>query len=581
MTYHAPSQRRQNWSALLGLSALIFTLSFIGLLWFTWDIATTWPSLPKHFNVWGDALWDFLLYQDASTWHDYWGHITNKGLEWHFVLHLALPLLIALSFAGWVGWRNYVPGGLDGLRHVSGPRLYWHRMAIKHARQHFRRESEPHTQPGLLLHPQLLISQARESGNLFVSGSQGSGKTVLLTPLMNQVIQRGERCFIYDEKREFTGLFFQAESSILIAPWDERSQVWDIQADARNATQAQLIAEQLILDSNDPLWANGARMIFVGMVQTLNHTRKRWGWPELAQILTADEAVLRQNLEEHYPRAARFIQEQSKTTQSFFAQLLGSLGWIFTLAQAWPHACESRFSITQWVNTPETDKPVIIVQADKRYRDIGAPLCNALIALMTAQIIAQTNSSSRQLWLFLDELGNLPKNEALQDWMSLGRSKGCRIVAGTQSIAQLKAIYGEHGADTLLSMFTMVAAMRVGSLGESASYAARTFGERTVERSTPGNDHQATTWQRETLPLVTPSDLVQLPQPNRKGVPGYLLIPGYNAVYRLRWPYPRLNQQAAEHCPAHWLDATQGKVLPDEQPLSRREQLRQRRTSAC
>jgi len=490
-------------------------------------------------------------------------------------------LLVALTCASWVGWRHYVPGGLDGLRHISGPRLYWHRMALKHARKHLRRESEPRTQPGLLLHPQLAITQTRESGNLFVCGSQGSGKTVFITPLMNQVIQRGERCFIYDEKREFTALFFQPESSILIAPWDTRSQAWDIQADVRNATQAQLIAEQLILDSNDPLWANGARMIFVGMVQTLNHTRQRWGWPELAHILTADETVLRQSLEQHYPRAARFIQEQSKTTQSFFAQLLGSLGWIFTLAQAWPHAAEGGFSITQWVSNPATVQPVILVQADKRYRDIGAPLCNALIALMTAQVIAQTNSSSRQLWLFLGELGNLPKNEALQDWMSLGRSKGCRIVAGTQSIAQLKDMYGNHGADTLLSMFTMFVAMRVGSLGDSATYAARAFGERAVERPTPGTDHQTTTWQRETLPLVTSGDLVQLPQPNRKGVPGYLLLPGYDAVYRLRWPYPRLSKQAAEHCPAHWLDAQQDPVLPDEQPLSRREQLRQQRTPAC
>ena len=400
------------------------------------------------------------------------------------------------------------------------------------------------------------------------------------------MIVRGERCFIYDEKREFTALFYQPDSSVLIAPWDKRSVAWDIQADASNATQAQLIAQMLILDSDDPLWANGARMIFVGMIEALNHTRQQWGWVELAKILSADEAILRAQLEQHYPRAARFIQEQSKTTQSFFAQLLGSLGWIFTLAEAWPHAYEGGFSLMQWVSSPDTDKPVIIVQADKRYKDIGAPLCNALIALMSAHIIAQTNSISRELWLFLDELGNLPKNDALFDWMSLGRSKGCRIVAGTQSMSQLKDIYGEHGADTLLSMFKMISAMSSGALGESATFAAKGFGEREVER--PGNasneDGKPTQqWQRESLPLVTPSDLVQLPPPNKRGVEGYLHLPSYEAVYRLRWPYPKLIQQAEEHCPANWLTVTKESAQPEQpaSPPSRREQLRKRRTQTC
>jgi len=583
MMDYAPSERRQHWGNIFALAGLTFIVSFTALLTLTWSVGTEWPPLSRHATLWWDALTDLFVYQDLSTWQSYWQQLTQRQLQWHFGLHLSLPFIIALVLAFFAGRSQYLVGGRDGYRHISGASLLRDRDAIKHAKRQLSKERKTHAQSGLTLHPKITITAKRESDNLFVSGSQGSGKTVFLTPLIQQVIARGERAFIYDEKREFTALF-HSDNSVLIAPWDTRSVAWNIQADACNQAQAQLIAEMLILDSDDPLWANGARMIFVGMIEALNHTRKQWGWVELAQILSADEATLRKQFEQHYPRAARFIQEQSKTTQSFFAQLLGSLGWIFTLAEAWPRAYEGGFSITQWVSTPDTDRPVLIVQADKRYKDIGAPLCNALIALMSAHIIAQTNSSYRELWLFIDELGNLPKNEALFDWMSLGRSKGCRIVAGTQSISQLKDTYGEHGADTLLSMFKLFAAMSAGALGESAAYAAKAFGEREVER--PGNasndDGKPTQhWQRETLPLVTPSDLVQLPPPNKRGVEGYLHIPSYNAVYRLRWPYPKLTSQAEEHCPADWLNRTPHLNSTPSQPPSRREQLLRRRAQAC
>jgi type IV secretory pathway TraG/TraD family ATPase VirD4 len=226
---------------------------------------------------------------------------------------------------------------------------------------------------------------------------------------------------------------------------------------------------------------------------------------------------------------------------------------------------------------------VLIVQADKRYANIGAPLCNALIALMTANILSQPNSSQRELWLFLDEMANLPKNDALFDWMSLGRSKGCRIVAGTQSISQLKKLYTDHGADTLLSMFTLFASMRLGAAAETASYTAKAFGERVTERPTSSAGPQGNptlNWHRETLPLVTAADLVQLPQANNKGVEGYLMISGYNAVYRLRWPYPQLVAKAQEHCPAAWLASTpRHTASADDAPASRRELLKTRRAS--
>ncbi|PTP99713.1 type IV secretion system DNA-binding domain-containing protein [Vibrio sp. ZF 223] len=580
---HPPSFRSQPWFVIVLASFMVFFLSLVILLYFSWHIGSSWGHFSQHWPHWKQIVAEYLFHNHFQHGHNYWQWIAEHNFEWHFVVHTGLALAVSLLLAFGGGRCFYFPGGRDRLRHISGPQLYWKRNAIKHAQRQLSRERRDHPQLGLKLHPDITISRVRESGNVFIGGAQGTGKTVVITPLIQQVIERGERAFIYDEKREFTALFYDSKSCLLVAPWDERSQAWNISADASNAPQAQLIAERLIPDSSDPLWSNGSRMILAGMIEVLNHTQKQWGWSELADILSLDEVDLHEKLAKHHPRSARFIAENSKTTQSFFAQLLGSLGWIYTLADAWPRAYQDGFSITEWTAQPSMQKSVIIVQADKRFKDVGAPLANALIALMTSNILSQTNTTTRELWLFLDELANLPRNDSLYEWMCLGRSKGCRIVAGTQSISQLKQIYSENGADSLLNMFTMFISMRVGSAGETASYTAKAFGEREVERPTSSagpQDHPVLNWHRETLPLITVSDLVHLPQASRRGVEGFLLIPGWLGVYRLLWPIASLPIQALEHCPAAWLSKKPPSKATLEVASSRREQLRRRRHHA-
>lgn len=551
-----PSVRRQEWGLIITVTLMTFLISCGTLIYFTWHIYSPWGNFEQHLPSFVAAIKDIVFRQSLNGWQFYWQQIVENGWSTHFALHLVIPAITAMILAFLVGSQCYYPGGRDLLNHISGPKLYFHKEAIRHARQKLKLESKEHKKLGLNLHPKMTIPKIREGGNIFVGGAQGTGKTVFITPLIEQVIARGERAFIYDEKREFTKLFFDKSSSVLIAPWDSRGHAWDISADAKNATQAELIAEHLIIDSDAPIWSLGAKMIFAGLIEILNHTKKAWGWSELAEILSLNEGEMSLLLDRYYPRAARFIKENDKTTQSFFIQLTGSLGWIYTLAKAWPRAYENGFSISGWVKNSKTKKRVILVQADKRYKNIGAPIANALIALMTSNVLSQSNTVKREIWLFLDELANLPRNDSLKEWMSLGRSKGCRIVAGTQSISQIQEIYSERGADSLLNMFSIFVSMRIGSAGGTATYTAQAFGERQVERpsiSFDPNGGRLTNWQNETQALVTASDLIHLPQPNRRGAEGFIMIPGWESVYKLRWPIPKIPAQAKEHCPADWL----------------------------
>lgn len=547
-----PSVKSQDWKAILffGVSTFITCAGLVAN--YTWHIGSDWGHFSEHLPFLWLSLKQLIIDHNLYGWAYYWNVILSPKSQTHFLIHASVALIPAAFSAVMIGRYFYTPFGRDHLMHISGPQLLVNKSAYKHAKQQLKKELTNKSDLGLNIHKNIAITRTREAGNIFVCGSQGSGKTNFITPLIQQTIQRGERVFIYDEKREFTALFYDPTFCLLIAPWDKRGLEWNISADAMNPEHAHLIAEKLIPDSDDPLWSNGARMILTGMIEILNSSSRPWGWVELAEKLSLDEATLKKELAQSYPRAARFINENNKTTQSFLAQLMGSLGWINTLARAWPKAYKNGISIFRWANNNCSKQSVVIVQADKRYKDIGAPIASTIISLLTSTVIAKSNSTSREMWLFLDEIGNLPKNDSLIEWMSLGRSKGCRIVAGTQSISQIQQLYTDRGADTLLNLFNNFVSMRVGAAGITASHTASIFGTQVVERPSYDRDSHSN-WSREDLPVVSASDLVQLPQAGKNGAEGYILIPGWNAVYKLCWPISDLPTKAPEHCPALWL----------------------------
>ena len=167
----------------------------------------------------------------------------------------------------------------------------------------------------------------------------------------------------------------------------------------------------------------------------------------------------------------------------------------------------------------------------------------AVFSMMTSHVLSLPDSSTRQIWLVLDELAAIPKNNTLEQWLSRGRSKGGRTIAGVQSLSQLQSIYGEKNAETLMGLFATMVVLRIGAPGSAASVASSALGERRVlatSISTDANGGKSSTQSEQNLPLVTPEEITHLEAPDAIGVHGFLSIAGTNAVYKLRWPYPWL-----------------------------------------
>jgi hypothetical protein len=93
---------------------------------------------------------------------------------------------------------------------------------------------------------------------------------------------------------------------------------------------------------NDPQWADGAREILVGIINTLQRERKtEWSWPDLKTALELDDAALRDFACRFHPIAKRFMsldgdQNFTKNAGSYVSSLMAPINKLIgPLAAAW------------------------------------------------------------------------------------------------------------------------------------------------------------------------------------------------------------------------------------------------------
>lgn len=498
-----------------------------------------WPQIWLCFSICFVGLFTILLPQ---SWSQDAYNLIHYGFNWPIALGLGFPALASLVISGaFTYWLLYVPGGREPVTHLSGSVRLTGRKAKRHAKRACAKATKKDAMgQGLCLHPHVQLPVRQELANILVYGQQGAGKSVILKPIVEQIRNRGDRLFIYDRKNEYTPLFFD-DLSILISPTDTRGIPWNLAEDVTNEQEATLVAHALISETQDPLWSNGARLILTGLMMILINQKRPCTWFSLAHLLETPHNELQPMLETNYPIAMQFVKDNSKTTQSFFVTLISQLMWLKTLRKHWRRNAKKQFSIKQWLADDSLPRTVIVAH-DEANESLSAPLCNALFSLMVSHVLAMPDSDSRRIWFALDELSSLPKSPALEKWLRLARSKGGRSIAGLQALSQLRSVYDRDTAETILALFGNVIALRMGASGEAAEHAAKSFGEHQVERritTITESGQYSTTCQYLSEPLVRPDELVNLKH-SWRGIQGFIMVSGWEAVYHLRFPFPQL-----------------------------------------
>lgn len=454
--------------------------------------------------------------------------------------------LLAGGLVFWMTLGDVVIATQD--RHIRGRR----RLQGEAARKTWV-AAEGEGADGLHIHPDLpAITKDRETRHVLVFGGVGSGKTQTLLPLMRAARARGDRMLVFDLKGDFTpdfpsrtamhdGLAVEVED-VIFAPWDSRSVPWAVAQDVATLAAAREFAARMIPEAQggSPFWSNAARQVLIASLVELQSTQpEKWGFADLSKKLVRPIEELAEAARIHFPEALKALSDgqQNVTSAGVLGNMMSYLSVVFDLARAWPKP--GIFSIRTWLTEAGAGRvKTVILQHNGEFESLARAFNGAILGLSSQLINSPLipESRSRRLWFFLDEFPQLGKVEAVFPLCEIGRSKGIRVVIGTQDVAQVKKIHGAEATDALVSMVGTHVIARVSG-GETASYITeKIIGEREIERldvstssgtgRSPGifttGGTRTSSWKTVREPVVLPSELLQLGPVPGKGVKVFL-----------------------------------------------------------
>ena len=381
-----------------------------------------------------------------------------------------------------------------------------------------------------------------ETQHTIVSGTTGSGKTVLISDLVAQVRARGERCVVYDKMGSYTRAFFDARRDVLLNPLDARSPRWSPFFEARSPRDFDTMAAALVpqqKDTVDPFWVTAARQLFANGAGVLwskgvtenkvlvDHLLKT----ELTALAQAMEGTVAQSIVDP---------ENPKTALSVRAMLTAHLGALEFLPDT-----GAPFSIREWIGQDRDGFLFLTSRGDQHASLRG--LISTWLEIAVNALLSLDQDDGRRVWVILDELPTLHQVPSLQPGLAESRQFGGCFVLGVQVISALRDLYGRNGAETISGLCGTRVVLAAPDR-DTAQWSADSLGRAEVEEVAEGFSYGANTIRdgvsltpkRELRALALASEIMRL-----ENLHGYLRFPGPLPVATIRLDYVR-RPKAAE-----------------------------------
>jgi len=202
------------------------------------------------------------------------------------------------------------------------------------------------------------LPQANEVLHTLVVGAIGMGKTVLLSGILDRLIELKEPTIIHDFKGDFTSRHYNPDKDILFNPCDGRGVSWNLfdEIDQTGVDVAKLDVENICTvlipeptGSTDPIWTMAPRDVLRGILLGLiekGRTRNE----DIYKVISSPNAELKAFLEstELGKAGAAYIESTSK---SLFTQSVLSILRAHTAFFQYMDDKGEGFSIERWLQT--------------------------------------------------------------------------------------------------------------------------------------------------------------------------------------------------------------------------------------
>ncbi len=371
-----------------------------------------------------------------------------------------------------------------------------------------------------------------ETQHTIVSGTTGSGKTVLISDLVSQIRAKGERCVIYDKMGSYTRAFFDPARDVLLNPLDARAPRWSPFLEARNARDFDMMAVALIpqqRDSADPFWVTAARQLFANGAAVLAQKGVTANRVLVDHLLKADLTALAQAMEGTVAQSI-VDPDNPRTALSVRAMLTANLSALEVLPDD-----GVPFSIREWVSREDQDGFLFLTSRGDQHASLRG-LISTWLEIAVNAMLSLDQADDRRIWVILDELPTLHQVPSLQPGLAESRQFGGCFVLGVQVASALRDLYGRNGAETISGLCgtrVVLAAPDRDTAQWSADSLGRSEVEEVAENVSYGantiRDGVSLTPRRELRALALPADIMRLPN-----LRGFLKFPGPYPVASIR-----------------------------------------------
>ena len=371
-----------------------------------------------------------------------------------------------------------------------------------------------------------------ETQHTIVSGTTGSGKTVLISDLVAQIRRKGERCVVYDKMGNYTRTFFDPDRDVLLNPLDARAPRWSPFLEARHRRDFDMMAAALIpqqRDSADPFWVTAARQLFANGAAVFWEQGVTENRVLVDHLLKTDLTALARAMEGTVAQSI-VDPDNPKTALSVRAMLTANVSALEFL----PDEGEP-FSIRQWVSGDDEGR--VPVPDLARRPACEPPRADLDVARDRGQRDALARPGRRAAHLgHPRRAADLHQVPSLQPGLAESRQFGGCFVLGVQVAAALRDLYGRNGAETISGLCGTRVVLAAPDR-DTAQWSADSLGRSEIEEVSENVSYGANTIRdgvsltprRELRALALPADIMRLPN-----LHGYLKFPGPYPVASIR-----------------------------------------------
>ena len=324
------------------------------------------------------------------------------------------------------------------------------------------------------------IVAGSETTHFMICGATGQGKGVAIKELLDQARAKGQRAIIYDPAGEFTEEYYQ-DGDIILNPFDRRMPQWSLFDEIGTIFDFDDIVASLIPrppDLRDTFWVDASRDVLKSALMKMmaDKDKKQRSYRFLYDLITI-KPLREIHAYLNGTEGAGYVDPNNDKTSLNVVASLKTYMKAFQFLQD-PHSGTEPFSLKKYV-ADESNSRWIFIRVEQSQLSALRPLLSLWFDLAITATLSLPLRLDRRLWFVIDEMATLQRIDKVKDILDKGRKYGACAVLGMQALAQIKAIYGDNDAKSMITNCKTWLIYNTPD-SETAKYLAENIGEEEI-----------------------------------------------------------------------------------------------------